>query len=269
MDVERLDEETIQHINRDIWNHVAARFYGVTKLPLYGPLAPTEDQLHLLDAVPGARVLEIGCGSGHSLLYLGEQGAAELWGLDLSPTQITFATYLLEEHGYSTRLFAAPMEENPGLPANRFDMVVSIYAIGWTSDLARTFAQTFTYLKPGGSFVFSWEHPVFSCLQSEANHIALKRSYNDEISWLSPSWADGKPIVRHHRKLSTFLNGLIETGFLVERVIEGDFNPLLAENDDTNAWYSPERAAMMPTTCIPKTQTSAIKSRANNKQYFC
>lgn len=71
---------TIQEINRVGWNKAAPHFYGVTALPIYGLLAPTENDLRLLDSIRGARLREIGCGSGHSLLYLGEHGAAELWG---------------------------------------------------------------------------------------------------------------------------------------------------------------------------------------------
>ena len=40
--------------------------------------------------LPG-RALELGCGSGHSLRYLAERGARELWGIDLSPVQVAFA----------------------------------------------------------------------------------------------------------------------------------------------------------------------------------
>ena len=59
--------------NRSGWNKVAPLFHGGTALPEYGPLAPTEDTLTLLDEVPGSRVLELGCGSGHSLRYLAER----------------------------------------------------------------------------------------------------------------------------------------------------------------------------------------------------
>src|SRR5262245_33773656 len=51
-------------INRAAWNHVAPRFHGGTALPEYGPLAPTEDDLRLLNLEPDLRVLELGCGSG-------------------------------------------------------------------------------------------------------------------------------------------------------------------------------------------------------------
>ena len=75
-------------INREGWDRVAPIFHGGTALPEYGPLAPTEDTLRLLELTPNLRALELGCGSGHSLRYLAERGACELWGLDLSPVQI-------------------------------------------------------------------------------------------------------------------------------------------------------------------------------------
>jgi 2-polyprenyl-3-methyl-5-hydroxy-6-metoxy-1,4-benzoquinol methylase len=106
---DHLDQPTIQETNRVGWNKAAQHFYGGTALPIYGPLAPTENDLRLLDQIRGARILEIGCGSGHSLLYLGEHDAAELWGLDLSETQIGYASALLQEKGYTVHLFSSPM----------------------------------------------------------------------------------------------------------------------------------------------------------------
>src|SRR5262249_51024876 len=86
-----IGQEVALATNRSGWNKVAPLFHGTTALPEYGPLAPTEDSLMLLDEVSGSRVLELGCGSGHSLRYLAERGAQELWGIDLSPVQIAFA----------------------------------------------------------------------------------------------------------------------------------------------------------------------------------
>ncbi len=76
--MEGLDQQTILDVNQVGWNAVAHTFYGGTALPASGPLAPTEDRLHLLGDVAGLRVLELGCGSGHSLLYLAQHGATEL-----------------------------------------------------------------------------------------------------------------------------------------------------------------------------------------------
>src|SRR5687768_12266767 len=111
----------ILEINRRGWDRVASMFHGGTALPEYGPLAPTEDTLELLETSGGVRALELGCGSGHSLRYLAERGASELWGLDLSSVQIGFAdetldrksTRLNSSHGYiSYAVFCLKKKKN-------------------------------------------------------------------------------------------------------------------------------------------------------------
>ena len=52
-----IEPEAALAINRHGWNHVAPRFFGSTALPEYGPLAPTEDTLGLLDAATDLRTL--------------------------------------------------------------------------------------------------------------------------------------------------------------------------------------------------------------------
>lgn len=98
-------------------------------------LIPTETELNLFGDVKGKTILDIGCGSGHSLKYHGDNGASELWGLDISTRQIENANAFLKESGYSPKLFNSPMEENSGIPIGYFDVVYSIYAIGWTIGL--------------------------------------------------------------------------------------------------------------------------------------
>src|SRR5436190_19015676 len=104
------EAEHVLATNRAGWNHVAPMFHGGTALPEYGPLAPTEDELRLLDTTLDLRALELGCGSGHSLRYLAEHGAAELWGIDLSPVQIAFAEETLRPFASRVRLLESPMD---------------------------------------------------------------------------------------------------------------------------------------------------------------
>lgn len=260
---DHLDQATIQETNRVGWNKAAQHFYGVTALPIYGPLAPTENDLRLLDPIRGGCILEVGCGSGHSLLYLGEHDAAELWGLDLSEKQIGYACTLLQEKGYTAQLFSSPMEENPGIPESYFDMVLSIYALGWTYDLPHTLSLIASYLKPGGSFIFSEEHPFYGCLKSRDDQMVLVRSYSDEKPITRPSWVDNASVIKYPRKLSTYLNSLIEAGLIVERVIEGDANQELSREEDhlPESWYPLWRAQMMPTTLIVKARKPGVAQR--------
>lgn len=250
------NRDEIVAINQKGWNKVAPTFYGVTALPKYGPLAQTEDELKLLPDLRGKCVLDLGCGSGHTLAYLGEnRNAAELWGLDLSEEQIHSTKELLEQKDIPAKLFTASMDENPGIPENYFDLALSIYGLGWTPDLPQTLSLVCSYLKPGGLFIFSWEHPVYQCLDynAEINKYIFERSYQKEGPELHPTWR-GVEIVINSRKLSTYLDALIQSGLVLDRLIESQANIASAgeQNLSPEKWYSVSRAQLLPTTIIVK-----------------
>lgn len=79
-----MNNEDIIETNKNYWNEHADLWFGTTALPQIGVHFPTEDDLHLFGDVSGKKILEICCGSGHSLLYNARKGAGELWGVDLS-----------------------------------------------------------------------------------------------------------------------------------------------------------------------------------------
>ena len=123
--------------NEKYWNNHADLWFGTTALPQYGVKFPTEDELKLFGNVTGKKMLEICCGSGHSLKYHAERNAGELWGIDISQNQLDNAQKYLDECGYAANLICSSMEEM-NLPQCYFDYVYSIYGIGWTTDLQGT-----------------------------------------------------------------------------------------------------------------------------------
>ncbi|MGB8213910.1 MAG: class I SAM-dependent methyltransferase [Anaerolineales bacterium] len=243
-------------INQKGWNEVAPQFYGGTALPKYGPLAQTEDDLHLIGNLQGKTVLELGCGSGHTIGYLAKvKEAEELWGIDLSQEQIRYTREYLDKENVNAQLLLASMDENPGIPEANFDLVVSIYSLGWTPDLARTLSLVYSYLKPGGTFIFSWEHPVYQCLdyRDDVGGFVFTRSYQKEGPEIDSSWK-GVKIVLFPRTLATYINTVIESGLVLDKMIESKPNLSLAREKDyaPEKWYSVPRAQLIPTTFIVK-----------------
>lgn len=263
--------ESVLVQNKSSWNAIADDFFGVTALPTYGCLCPSEDELHLFPELNGRKVLDIGCGSGHSLRWCGDHGASELWGLDMSDRQLENAEKYLHESGYTPRLFISPMEQNPGLPQGYFDIAYSIYAMGWTVDLQGTFNLIASYLKPGGAFIFSWDHPFLHCVDVEGERLVFTGNYHEaepftfhkgenrqEVrrslesdSYVAPS--GGVPLTLYNRRLSDYINALAAAGFTVERIVEEtDKITLERAAEFSSAYYAPCKAKRFPLSIIVK-----------------
>ncbi|MTI65886.1 MAG: class I SAM-dependent methyltransferase [Firmicutes bacterium] len=78
-------------------------------LPDYGVQFITENELNLFGNVTEKTMLEIGCGSGHSLKYHADRNAGELWGLDISQKQLENASRYLAKNNYFLKLICAAM----------------------------------------------------------------------------------------------------------------------------------------------------------------
>ena len=245
--------DDVREQNKRSWDAMADSWFGTTALPAYGCYIPTEERLKLFPDLRGKGVLDVGCGSGHSLKWCGNRGAAELWGLDMSTRQIQNARRFLEESGYAPRLFNGPMEEDCGLPEAYFDVVYSIYAIGWTVDLAATLRRVAAYLKKGGVFIFSWDHPFMHCVEARENQLLFEGCYLEEE--LFSYRQRGFPVTLRNRKLSTYINALADAGLTVERVVEETDEITLAPPVEFSSdYYSPWKAKRFPCSIVIKAE---------------
>lgn len=242
-----MDKNAIHKTNATFWDTKGTEILGATSLPLYGAFV-SEEKCQLFGDVSGKKILEVGCGSGQSLQYLGERKAGELWGMDISENQLEKTAQLLTSCGLSAKLICSPMEEECGIPEDYFDFVYSVYAIGWTTDLEGTFSRIASYLKKDGAFIFSWSHPIHKCVVAENDMLAFKKCYFDE-SWYSVS-LDESTLSLSDRKLSTYVNALSKAGFVIERMIEESDDELLQARGDHNDFA--KKAKMLPVTFVIK-----------------
>lgn len=252
-DEQEIPRETAEQmgINNYSWTEITKSNWRGTLLPDYGPYTPAEDQLHLLGDMRGKTVLEICCGCGESLLWLKEQGAEELWGLDISAERIAKAEKLLANSDWKGKLFVSPMEINPGIPHRYFDLVLSIYGLGWTADPDTTIKLIGEYLKPGGRIIFSWDNPLMQCIDSEDGRYVLSRSYVDErVIDLEKKSSCFRLC---NWKLSTYLNCLANHGFLIEQVVEESvYDPKEADIFKEGKYYSAGLAKLINNAVIIK-----------------
>lgn len=108
------DHKKIIENNEAYWNEHADLWFGTTALPEYGVRFPTEENLHLFGDVTGKKLLEVCCGSGHSLKYHAERGAEELWGIDFSQSQLENAAGLLKKTAVR-RIYYTPKWKTNGM----------------------------------------------------------------------------------------------------------------------------------------------------------
>ena len=222
-----MHREEILKTNKDYWDAHADLWFGATALPTYGVCFVTEDELHLFGDVSGKKMLEICCGSGHSLKYHADRNAGELWDVDLSHRQLENARRYLGQNGYAAHLICSPMEADMDIPKDYFDFVYSIYGIGWLTDLDGTFQKIASYLKKDGIFIFSWHHPLHYCITWAGDEqkdgingkaLVMRKSYFDESYFRMPM--DDSQVLLCNRKISTYVNALAKAGFVIEQMVE-------------------------------------------------
>ena len=93
------------------------------------------------DLLPDGRVLDLGCGVGHSFHLLAPR---ETVGVDRSADALT---------GQERETIVADMRELP-LPAASFDAVLSVQSLEHVPDPERVLAEARRVLRPGGTAVF-------------------------------------------------------------------------------------------------------------------
>lgn len=224
--------------NRRGWNGIAEDNWNGTILPEWGVYMSDEERLHLLDDLTGKKVLELACGDGRSLLYCNRKNARELWGIDISDRQLEKARKCLQKEGVTANLFHSPMEVNPGIPEYYFDLVYSVYGIGWTQDLDKTISLVAKYLRTNGTFIFSWDNPILPCIENHNGQYVLKHSYHDEL--LVQKKKRDEIVMLTNWKLSSYINALAKNGFKVECLIEDSVGD--ADAPYTEKYYSLHKA---------------------------
>lgn len=237
--------------NQKTWDAVAHEFFEASALPVWGPFGIGDD-LNLIPEIKGRTFLEIACGSGRSTKYLIDNGAKKVYGLDLSTTQIEeakrFNTKAVADN--KVELIHGKMEDK--LNIEPVDLVFSVYGIGWTQDSARTFNNIYSYLKPGGQLIWSWDHSLFSDVVYEDGKFIVEHEYHDEEPIILSNWKQkqGANIHLTYRKISTWFQLLRDAGFEIVGFYEPEPKTLDRGSEDPSKYYAIQKAKKVPCSFI-------------------
>lgn len=176
----------------------------------------------ILPTMRDLRAVDLGCGYGWFCRWARDQGAAQITGLDLSQRMLERAREMTDGDGIAYRCEdLQPLN----LPANSCELVYSSLALHYVSDIAPLLANVYQALTPGGTLVFTAEHPIYTApLQQgwqvdEHGHKSWPVShYQQEGERISNWFADG--VKKQHRTLGTWINALIGAGFVIEHLNE-------------------------------------------------
>jgi SAM-dependent methyltransferase len=174
----------------------------------------------LLPSVAGERVLDIACGQGRMSRYLARLGA-QVTGVDISEAMLSKARAAGPE---SIVYVGADVARQPawwdGAPFGGSTCELALMDI---DDLAGAMSTVATVLRPGGWFVASIVHPCCPGTERGRSSWPPEEGYEREGWWISPNHNPDGVRIRvgaTHRKLSTFLNTLLDAGLEPERFVE-------------------------------------------------
>jgi 2-polyprenyl-3-methyl-5-hydroxy-6-metoxy-1,4-benzoquinol methylase len=182
------------------------------------------DLLALLPEVTDRRVLDLGCGAGQLTHHLATIGAAEVIGIDVSERMLALAR---EQWAHSRVTYRREAVEETAFPPARFDLVVSSLVFHYVDDYRGLVARLARWLAPGGVLVYSTEHPIYTARLPGDGWVvdnagprmrwAIDR-YPDEGARVETWFVAG--VRKVHRTLATLINGLVDAGLVVDRVVE-------------------------------------------------
>lgn len=169
-----------------------------------------------LDALHGADVVELGCGTAYFSGWMAKLGARPV-GIDVTPAQLETARGFQREFGIEFPLIEASAEDVP-LPDGSFDLAFTEYGASIWCDPFKWIPEAARLLRPGGVLVFLRNSPLSICCSPDTGP-AVEALQRDWFGLGRVEWPDEEG-VEFHLPTGPMLRLLRSSGFEVEDLIE-------------------------------------------------
>jgi 2-polyprenyl-3-methyl-5-hydroxy-6-metoxy-1,4-benzoquinol methylase len=221
-----VNHELLQLKQAKYWNNLGGEYLSETIIRTddfhYGPLLPGDAELKLLpNQLNNLKCLEIGCGAAQNSIFMASHGAC-CTAIDISANLLKEASVLAEKNKVEVELLQIAMEDLDKLSKRNFNFIHSSYALPFAEDPANVVAQTAKMLSPGGKFIFSTVHPLFTGEWLELDGIDglfLQNYFNPPPDCRFDD--DGNEIARSNSySISQMSDWILNAGLSIERILE-------------------------------------------------
>ena len=218
--------------NAEAWTILSRQGYDVSR-----DWVNTPGFLRMLPDVRGLQGLDIGCGEGSNTRKLAERGAG-MTAIDISPRFVRFAAATEAERPVGIHFAVASAVELP-FGDGAFDFATSFVCFMDIPETGQVLAEAFRVLKSGGFLQFSITHPCYDTPHRRNLRDETGRTHAIEVGgyFTDPagavqewSFSAAPPEARagllpfqvpvFHHTLSEWVNLLLDTGFVIERLGE-------------------------------------------------
>jgi ubiquinone/menaquinone biosynthesis C-methylase UbiE len=157
-----------------------------------------------LRLAPGARVLDVCCGSGASAIPAAEAvgPAGSVLGVDLAARLLELAAGKAEKRGLENVEFRIADMLDLRLPASGFDAVVCVFGIFFVPDMQHAVRELWRLVRPGGRLAITTWGPRFFEPASTAFWNAVRSERSDLYKGFNPWDRISEPDALHALFLS-------------------------------------------------------------------
>ena len=176
----------------------------------------------MLPPIGGRAVLDLGCGYGWFCRWARAHGAASVTGIDVSEKMLARARSTTDDLAIT---YVCGDLEAVTLPAGNFSLVYSSLTFHYLKNLAGVLRAAHAALLPGGTLVFSVEHPIYTAPE-RPGWIGMPsgskgwpvdgylREGERATDWLA------KGVIKQHRTIAGYFSLLLRQGFRITHLEE-------------------------------------------------
>lgn len=204
---------------------------GITN-NLYNASYERPATLSLLPDVKGLRILDAGCGPGIYSAWLISHGAI-VTAIDAT---LDFVQMTIERTKQKAIVFQWDLEDRLSFAEeNSYDLILCPLVMDYIKNWRPVFQEFYRILKYEGSFIFSCGHPASNFYRNWPDDNYFEVDLH-EMEW--KGFGEPNPRIKSYRRsLQNMINPLIDSGFILDRILEPQPPSDFPRNPETEDVY--------------------------------